>query len=34
MHIANIRRKLEKARPGMIEIIAVAGVGYKLAPLQ
>lgn len=33
MHIANIRRKLEKARPGMIEIAAVVGVGYKLTPL-
>ncbi|NLB06789.1 MAG: response regulator transcription factor, partial [Desulfobulbaceae bacterium] len=30
MHIANIRRKLDKACPHALPIRAVAGVGYKL----
>ncbi|MDX9841897.1 MAG: response regulator transcription factor [Desulfobulbus sp.] len=30
MHIANIRRKLDKACPNALTIRAVAGVGYKL----
>ena len=30
MHIANIRRKLDKACPDALTIRAVAGVGYKL----
>ncbi|WP_028582975.1 response regulator transcription factor [Desulfogranum mediterraneum] len=32
MHIANLRRKLERHCPGGIQIVAVPGVGYRLTP--
>ena len=34
MHVANLRKKLERSSPNTIEIIAVPGVGYKLSAVE